>query len=105
MIAGVLLLLGSGISGEGDFEDGEEAFLADSDESLLSGLIDINNFLLSDVDDLVESLDLPSHHLSDPEGLVHKLFSSLDSHEGFSLAEEESKCAGNVAAWMVRRVP
>lgn len=105
MIAGVLLLLGSGIPGEGDFEDGEEAFLADSDESLLSGLIDINNFLLSDVDDLVESLDLPTHDLGDPEGLVHKLFSSLDGHEGFSLAEEQGKCARNVATCVVRRVP
>lgn len=105
MIAGVLLLLGSGISGEGDFEDGEEAFLADSDESLLSGLIHINNFLLGDVDDLVESLDLATHHLCDPKGLVHKLFSSLDGHEGFALSEEESKCAGDVATWMVWWVP
>ena len=100
MIAGVLLLLGSGVPGEGDFKDGEEAFLADSDESLLSGLIDINNFLLSDVDDLVQSLDLSTHDLSNPEGLIHKLFSSLDGHEGFALTEEESKCAGNVATCM-----
>ena len=53
MVAGVLLLLGSGVSGEGDFEDGEESLLPDGDESLLSGLIDINNFLLGDVDNLV----------------------------------------------------
>lgn len=98
MIAGVPLLLGSGVFGEGDFEDGEEALLANSDESLLSGFIHINNFLLGDVDDLVESLNLPTHDLSDPEGLVHELFSSLDGHEGFSLAKEEGECAGDVAA-------
>lgn len=105
MIAGVLPLLGSGVSGERDFEDGEESFLADSDESLLSGFIYINNFLFGDVDDLVQSLDLASHYFCDPEGLVHELLSGLDGDEGFALAEEEGECAGDVAAWVGEVVP
>jgi hypothetical protein len=105
VIAGVLLLLGSGIPGEGDFEDGEESLLPDGDESLLSGLIDINNLLLSDVDDLVQSLHLPPYHFRDPEGLVHELLSSLDGHEGFALSEEERECAADVATWVRWCVP
>jgi len=105
MIAGVLFLLGSGVPGEGDFEDGQESFLANSDKSLLGGLININNFFFGDVDNLVQSLHLPPHHLSDPERPIHKFLCSLDSHEGFSLAEEEGEGAGDVSTWMRRVLP
>lgn len=98
MIAGVLFLIGSGFPGEGDFKDGKESFLANSDESLLGGLININNLFFGDVDNLVESLHLPPHHLGNPQRLIHEFLCGLDSDEGFSLAEEESECAGDVSA-------
>jgi hypothetical protein len=97
MIAGVLPLLCSGVPGEGDLDDGQESLLADSDESLLGGLIHINNFLFSHVDDLVQSLHFPPDDLSDPKRLVHQFLRSLDSDEGFALPEEESECARDVS--------
>jgi hypothetical protein len=53
----------------------------------------------------VQSLHLPPHHLSDPERPIHKFLCSLDSHEGFSLAEEEGEGAGDVSTWMRRVLP
>lgn len=49
MVAGVFLLFGGGRAGEGDFEDSEQAFVADCQQSFLSGLVDIDDFLLGDV--------------------------------------------------------
>ena len=91
VVADVLLLLSSGSLGESDFEDSEDAFLVDGHQSLFLGLPDVNNLLLSDVDDHVEAFDLPADDLCDPEGLVHQLLGCLDCHEGLALSEEEGE--------------
>ena len=57
MIAGVLELLGSRLSGKGDFKDGEEAFFADCQESLFTRFPNINNFSFVDTDDLMKAFD------------------------------------------------
>ena len=97
MISGVFALFGSGVSGQGDFEDGEESFLPYGEEALFSGLIDINNFPLGDIDDLVESFYLPPDHFSDPECSVHESLCGLDGDEGLALSEEESECARDIS--------
>ena len=98
MIARVSLLCGSGFPGEGDLKYGQYSFLPDCDESLLSGLIHINNLFLGDMDDLVQSFHLSPHDLCDPQRAVHQSLGSLDGHEGFSLAEEESEGSRDVPA-------
>ena len=105
MIAGVLSLLGSGVLGECHFKNSKESLLSNSDKAFLGGLININNFLFSHMNDLVQSLHLPPHHLSHPKRLIHQLLSSLDSDEGFSLSEEEREGTGNIASCMTRCVP
>ena len=105
VVANVFLLLSSGSLGEGHLEDGEDAFLVDGHESLFSGLPDVDNLLLGDVDDHVEAFYLPADDFCDPESSVHQLFSSLDGDEGFSLSEEESEGPGDVSAWVRGGVP
>ena len=105
MVAGVLLLLGSGGLGEGDLEDCEEPLLMDGDESLLPGLPHVNYFLLADVDDHVQSFDLSADDLRDPEGFVHELFGGLDGDEALALSEEEGEGAADVHAWVRGGVP
>ena len=98
MISGVFLLLSSGRLGKGDFQDSEEPLLVDCDQTLLTGLPSVNNFLLGNVDDHVKALDLATDDLSDPEGTVHKLFGGLDGDESFALSEEEGKCTADILA-------
>ena len=105
MIAGVALLRCSGFSGESDFEYGQYSFLSDCDESLLSGLIDINNLFLSDMDDLVQSLHFSPHNLGNPQRAVHESLGSLDGDKGFALSEEESEGSGDVPACISDEVP
>ncbi len=105
VVAGLGLLISSGSLGESDFKDGKEALLSDGDETLLAGFPDINNLLLSDLDDHVQSLDLAAEDLSHPQGLVHKLFGSLDSHERLALSEEQGECPRDVFAWVGKGVP
>ena len=91
MIANVFLLLSSWRFGKSDFEDSQEAFLSDFDESFFSWFPDINDLLLCDVDDHVKSFDFSSDNFCDPESSVHQLFCSFDGHKRFSFSEEESK--------------
>ena len=105
MIAGVLSLLGSGVLSECHFKNSKESFLSNSDKALLSGLININNFLFSHMNDLVQSLHLPPHHLTHPKRLIHQLLGSLDSDERFSLSEKEREGTGDIASCMKRSVP
>ena len=97
MIAGVLSLLGSGVLSECHFKNSKESFLSNSDKALLSGLIHMN--------DLVQSLHLPPHHLTHPKRLIHQLLGSLDSDERFSLSEKEREGTGDIASCMKRSVP
>lgn len=105
VVSGVASLLGGGGPGEGDFEDGQEPLLPDSEQSLFSGFPDINNLLLGHVDDHVEALDLAAYDLGDPQGLVHESLGGLDGHEGLVFSEEESEGAGDVLACMGTDVP
>ena len=57
MVAGMFELLSSRFPGKGDFKDGEETFFVDSQETLFTGLPDINNFSLVDTDDLMKAFD------------------------------------------------
>lgn len=66
LVSGGLLLLSSWLSGEGDLYDGEESFLLDLEESLLSGHENINDFLFGDGDDLVKVGNFPSEDFGDP---------------------------------------
>lgn len=93
MVTGVLELLGGGFPGEGDFEDGEEAFFPDCQESLLTGFPNINNFSLVDTDDLMKAFDLATQDFSNPEGLVHETLGCLDGDEVFAFTKEESESA------------
>ena len=45
VISGVFKLFGGWFLGEGNFKNGEEAFLVDSDKTLFTRFPDINNFL------------------------------------------------------------
>ena len=96
MITGSLFLISSWLFGKGDFDDGKEPFLFDSDESLLFGFKDINNLFLGDVDDLVKPRYFSSDDFSDPECPVDKSFGGFDGHELFVLAEEESESPGDI---------
>ena len=98
MIAWVFLFVSSGRLGESHFDYSEESFLPYSHESLFSGFPDINNFLLSDIDDHVQAFHLPSHDFGDPQGSVHQLFGCLDGDELLALSEEESEGTTNVLA-------
>jgi hypothetical protein len=98
VVTRVLLLFGSGLSCEGDLQNSEEAFFANGEESLLFGLIDINNLSLSNVNDLVKALDLSSDDLSDPESFVHQPLCSLNGHEFFPFTKEESESSGYILA-------
>ena len=98
MVAGVLSLLSSGVSGESDFEDSQESLIADSQKSFLLGLIDINNFAFGDMDDLVKALDLSPHDFCDPESFIHESFSSLYRHKTLAFTKEESESSGDILA-------
>jgi hypothetical protein len=91
MIAGMLLLVCSRLFGEGDLQNSEISLLANGQQSFLLWLININNFFLGDVDDLVQSLNLSSQDLCDPESPVHKSLSSFDGDEVFAFSEEQSE--------------
>ena len=98
MVAGMLELLGSGFLSESDFKDGQEAFLVNSLETLLTRLPDINNFAFGNVDDLVKALNLTAEHLGDPEGLVHKTLSGFDGDEFLAFTKKESESTGDILA-------
>ena len=53
----------------------------------------------------MESLDFSANDFSDPEGLVHKLFGSLDGDERLAFSEEESEGSGDVLAWVRKEIP
>lgn len=91
MVSRFLLFLSSGSFGKGNFEDGQKSFLMDGDETFFFGFPNINNFLLADLDDHVKSFDFSANDLSDPEGSVHKLFSSFNGDEVLTFSEEEGK--------------
>ena len=96
MISDVLALLSSGFTSKGDLEDGQEAFLADSEESFLLGLIDINNLPFGNVDDLVKAFNLSADDLSDPKRPIHEALSCLDGHKTLAFTKEESESPGDV---------
>lgn len=105
MVAGVAELFSSGSAGEGDLEDGEEAFLVDSNQSLFTWLPDINNLPLGHVNDLVKAFHLTTDHLSSPEGLVHEAVGGFDGDRCLAFTKEESESAGDILSWMDRGVP
>lgn len=57
MVAGMFELFGGGFFGQGDLDDGEEAFFVDSYESLFARFPDINNFTFVDMNDLMKAFD------------------------------------------------
>ena len=59
----MLELFRGGVLGKSDFEDSEESFLFDFDETLFAWFPDINNFAFVDMDDLVKALDLAPDYL------------------------------------------
>jgi dimeric dUTPase (all-alpha-NTP-PPase superfamily) len=93
MVAGLSFLFSSGLTSEGNFEDGEETLLGDLNKTFLLWFIDINNFAFSDSDDLMESLYLSPHYFSNPKSLVHEFLSCLECDEVFAFSEKEGKCA------------
>jgi hypothetical protein len=101
----MLLLFGGRCAGEGDFEDSEQTFIADCQQSLFSGFVDLDDFLLSDVENLMQPGDLAADDLGNPKSAVHESFSGLDGDGGGVLAEEEGECAGDVLAWVSAGVP
>lgn len=105
LISGSLLLFLSWVLSQGDFNDGEESLLLDSNESLLSGLIHIGDLFLLHLGDLVETRNSSLEDLSDPKGSVHESIGCLDGDEGFSLPEEESEGSADISAWITRQVP
>jgi hypothetical protein len=90
----------SGFLGKGNLKDGEESLLPDSHKTLLFWLIDINNLLLSDLDDLVKATNLATNDFCDPECLVHKFLSCFDGDVAFAFSEEECEGARNILAWI-----
>lgn len=98
VIPRVLPLLSSGLAGKCDLEDGQESLLPDGEETLLLGLININNLSFGHVDDLVKALYLSAHDLSDPERPIHKPLSRLDGHKTLAFTEEKSESPGDVFA-------
>jgi hypothetical protein len=96
MIAGVLELLGSGVFGQSDFKDSEEAFFMNSDKSLFTGFPDINNFAFGDVDDLVKTFNFSAEDLSNPKGFIHEALCSLDGNEILAFTKEESESSRHV---------
>jgi hypothetical protein len=89
-------MFGSWFKGECHLEDSKESFLADSNESFFKWLIDINNLFLRDVDNLVESCDLSSQNLCNPECTVHQFLSCFDGDSFLVFSEEEGESSGDV---------
>jgi hypothetical protein len=75
---------------QSNLKDCKESFLCNSDESFFSGLPDINNFSLCDINDHMESLNFSSDNFCYPKSFVHKFLSRFDSNESLWLAKEES---------------
>lgn len=98
MVARVLELFGGRVLGEGDFEDSEETFLPDCEESFFSRLPDINNFAFGDVHDLVKAFYLPAKDFCNPESFIHKALCSLDGDEALAFTKKESESPGNILA-------
>lgn len=105
LVAGGALLLGSGLLGEGDLDQGQVSLLLDSDQTLFSGLVDINNLSFLDLGYLMQAGHSSLQDLGNPEGALHEPVGSLEGDEAFALAEEESKCSGHIAAWVIGQVP
>ena len=99
MVAGSFLLIGGRLLGKGDFDDGQESFLLDPDESFLLGLKDINNLFFRDGDDLVKAGYFSADDFGDPEGSVDESFGSFDGHEFLVFTEEESESPGDILAY------
>lgn len=89
LVSSGLLLFFGWFSGEGDFDDCEESFLFDSEESFFSWHVDINDFLLGDGDDLMKIWNFSSEDFSDPEGFFDESLSGLDSNEGLIFTKEK----------------
>jgi hypothetical protein len=83
-------LLG-GFSGESDFEDSKESFLMDGEQSLFGWFIDINNFLFSDMNNLVKAFYLSPDDFCNPKCLIHEAFSDFDGNKVLSFTKEESE--------------
>jgi len=80
LVAGALLLLSSGDSGEGDGEQGDVVGLLDDIETLFLGVVGFQLLDVLDLTDGVES-DLGSELVADSESDGSSLADSLEHHE------------------------
>ena len=70
LVACGFLLFFSWGSGKNNFDNGEESFFFDFEETFLSWHVDINNFSFIDGNDLMKTSDLSSEDFSNPQSFL-----------------------------------